>query len=94
MFRIRVFSASLAGMVVTAFLAALLVTVVVTRYIRSTVEAIRLAASELSRGNLDCRAAIPSDDEIGQTARAFNFLVDELSGSLTELQVINGQLNC
>ena len=91
--RSRQLSLVLASMLVLSFLAAFIVTFVVTRYIRGTVEAIRVAASELSSGNLTRRAAVPSDDEIGQTARAFNFLVDELAKKVSELQVTNTQLN-
>jgi diguanylate cyclase (GGDEF)-like protein/PAS domain S-box-containing protein len=84
---------ALAALLALSFLAALLVTLVVTRHIRGTIAAIRIAASELARGNLTCRATVPSDDEIGQTARAFNFLVDEVAKKVDQLQVANQQLN-
>jgi diguanylate cyclase (GGDEF)-like protein/PAS domain S-box-containing protein len=84
---------ALAVMLVLSFLAALVVTLVVTRHIRGTIAAIRIAASELAGGNLTCRATVPSDDEIGQTARAFNFLVDELAKKVDQQQIANQQLN-
>jgi PAS domain S-box-containing protein len=62
-----------------SLVAALGTTWVVTRYVRRTVTAIHGAATDLSAGNLTRRAEVLSDDEIGETAHAFNFLVDELA---------------
>ncbi|MET3130958.1 diguanylate cyclase (GGDEF)-like protein/PAS domain S-box-containing protein [Oxalobacteraceae bacterium GrIS 1.11] len=91
--RSRQLALALACMLVLSFMAAFIVTAVVTRYIRATVEAIRVAASALASGDLTCRAIVLSDDEIGQTARAFNFLVNELAEKVSQLQVINQQLS-
>jgi two-component system, NtrC family, sensor kinase len=74
-----------ASLLVLALAAAVAATLVVTRHVRSKVEAIHSAAAELAGGNLARRAEVSSDDEIGSTARAFNFLVDELQRANTRL---------
>lgn len=75
----RRLSWAFSALLLISLAAAVGATWVVTRYIRSTVAAIHSAATALSGGNLTRRAEVLSDDEIGQTARAFNFLVDELA---------------
>ncbi|MES3000436.1 MAG: ATP-binding protein [Pseudomonadota bacterium] len=67
------------ALLLLSLVAALAATWIVTRYIRSTVAAIHTAASAMSGGDLTRRAEVLSDDEIGQTARAFNVLVDALA---------------
>ncbi|MBC5763301.1 ATP-binding protein [Ramlibacter albus] len=87
------------ALLLLALLAALGATVVVTRHVRSKVEAIHSAAADLAGGNLTRRAEVSSDDEIGRTARAFNYLVDELqranarvSDEMLALQQRTGEL--
>ncbi|HAT33536.1 MAG TPA: hypothetical protein DCW29_22640 [Janthinobacterium sp.] len=90
--RSRQLALALGLMLLLSLGAAVLVTAVVTRHIRATVEAIREAASALASGDLSRRATVHGDDEVGQTAQAFNFLVNELSEKVSQLQVINRQL--
>jgi signal transduction histidine kinase/HAMP domain-containing protein len=78
---------------VLALLASLGVAVMVTRHVRSRVEAIRFAAAELAAGNPARRAEVSGEDEISETARAFNFLVDELDKAMSQLKVANRQLS-
>jgi signal transduction histidine kinase len=68
-----------------ALFATIVATVIVTRHVRSKVQAIHTAATQISSGNLAARAEVSGDDEIGQTARAFNFLVDELARTTSRL---------
>jgi len=81
------------GLLGLSLAAVLGATLVVTRHVRSRVQAIHSAALQLSEGNLACRAEVLSDDEIGQTARAFNFLVDELARTMSQLQTANTRLS-
>jgi signal transduction histidine kinase/HAMP domain-containing protein len=81
------------GLLGLSLAAVLGATLVVTRHVRSRVQAIHGAALQLSAGNLACRAEVSSDDEIGQTARAFNFLVDELARTMSQLQSANTRLS-
>jgi signal transduction histidine kinase/HAMP domain-containing protein len=91
--RSRAISLSFLGVIAISLLAALGTTLIVTRHVRAKVEAIRSAAADLSGGNLTRRAEVSSDDEIGQTARAFNYLVDELAQAMSRLQVVNTRLS-
>jgi signal transduction histidine kinase/HAMP domain-containing protein len=81
------------GLLGLSLAAVLGATLVVTRHVRSRVQAIHTAALQLSAGNLACRAEVSSDDEIGQTARAFNFLVDALARTMSQLQSANTRLS-
>lgn len=80
------------GLLGLSLAAVLGTTLVVTRHVRSRIQAIHTAASQLSAGNLACRAEVLGDDEIGQTARAFNFLVDELARTMSQLQSAHTRL--
>jgi signal transduction histidine kinase len=91
--RSRQMLVAFSSLLVLSFLAALGTTLVVTRHVRSRVNAIHAAALELAGGNLTCRAEVSGDDEIGQTARAFNFLVDELATTMSRLQLANTRLS-
>jgi signal transduction histidine kinase/HAMP domain-containing protein len=81
------------GLLGLSLAAVLGATLVVTRHVRSRVQAIHTAASQLSAGNLACRAEVLSDDEIGQTALAFNFLVDKLALTMSQLQSAHTRLS-
>jgi signal transduction histidine kinase/HAMP domain-containing protein len=81
------------GLLGLSLAAVLGATLVVTRHVRYRVQAIHGAALQLSAGNLACRAEVSSDDEIGQTARAFNLLVDKLALTMSQLQSAHTRLS-
>jgi signal transduction histidine kinase len=83
--RLNEISVAFSVLLGVALLATIGASLVVTRHVRSKVQAIHTAATQLSSGNLAARADVSSDDEIGQTARAFNFLVDELARTTSKL---------
>jgi len=64
---------------VVAGLAAVLLTLVLSRRILRPVEALTAAARQMERGDLSQRVEVQSDDEIGELARAFNAMADGLN---------------
>ncbi|MDR7482125.1 MAG: HAMP domain-containing protein [Armatimonadota bacterium] len=65
--------AALAGV-----LAAVLVGIAVTRYLTAPLRQMAEAASRIGRGDLAQQVAVPSDDELGALARAFNTMAADL----------------
>src|SRR5262249_54799111 len=70
---------SLAWSVAAAGIAALLLTLALSRRILGPVEALTEAARGMERGDLSRRVAVASRDEIGELARAFNAMADGLA---------------
>ena len=64
---------------VVAGLAAVLLTVGLSRRILKPVETLTAAARRMERGDLSQRVEVQSDDEIGELARAFNAMADGLT---------------
>lgn len=64
---------------VLAGLAAVLLTVALSRRILGPVEALTAAARRMERGNLSQRVEVESNDELGELARAFNAMADGLA---------------
>jgi signal transduction histidine kinase len=69
---------SLIWAVVAAGLAAVLLTLLLSRRILGPVEALTEAARAMQKGDLSRRVAVASGDEIGALARAFNAMADGL----------------
>lgn len=59
-------------------IAAVLLGVLVARYITAPLRQVSAAASRIGRGDLSQAVAVPSDDEIGGLARAFNAMAADL----------------
>ena len=70
---------SLIWSVVAAGIAALLLTLGLSRRILGPVEALTCAARGMERGDLSRRVQVASHDEIGELARAFNAMADGLA---------------
>ena len=64
-----------------AFLAALLVSGLLVRGIVAPVQRLTQAAEQIAQGDLDVRAAVSANDEIGQLGRAFNAMAESLARS-------------
>ena len=64
---------------VVAGLAAVLLTVGLSRRILKPVETLTAAARRMEKGDLSQRVEVQSDDEIGELARAFNAMADGLT---------------
>jgi len=60
-------------------LAAVLLTLVLSRRILAPVEALTSAVRQMTKGNLSQRVQVRSKDEIGELAQAFNTMADELA---------------
>jgi signal transduction histidine kinase len=65
--------------VAAAGVAALLLTLILSRRILGPVEALTAAARAMEKGDLSQRVAVTSGDEIGQLAHAFNAMADGLA---------------
>lgn len=70
---------SLIFAIVSAGIAAILLTIALSRRILHPVEALTRAAREMGHGNLNQRVTIQSQDELGELALAFNAMADGLS---------------
>jgi signal transduction histidine kinase len=68
-----------------ATLATLTVAALLTRRLTHSLEQLAVAADAVSRGDLERRAVVPDDDEVGRVARAFNGMIDSLRRTLGEL---------
>ena len=66
-------------------LATLIVAALLTRRLTKSLEQLAVAADAVSRGDLERRAAVPDDDEVGRVARAFNGMIESLRRTLGEL---------
>ncbi len=66
-----------------AFLAALLVGGVLMRGIVAPVQQLTQAAEQIAQGDLEVRAAVRANDEIGQLGRAFNAMAESLARAQT-----------
>lgn len=64
-----------------AFLAALLVGGILVRGIVAPVRRLTRAAEQIAQGDLQVRAAVAANDEIGQLGRAFNAMAESLARS-------------
>lgn len=69
---------SLASVAVVAGLAALLLTVLLSRRILGPVESLTEAVRRMEKGDLTGRVEVRSKDEIGELAQAFNVMADSL----------------
>lgn len=65
--------------VLAAGLAAVILTLLLSRRILSPVEALTAAARRMEKGDLSQRVEVQSKDEIGELARAFNAMADGLT---------------
>ena len=63
---------------VLAFVLGVVVAVMITRRIVRPIHQLVDATRNVSEGRLDVEVAVPSKDEVGQLAHAFNHMVDEL----------------
>jgi signal transduction histidine kinase len=70
---------SLVWSVFAAGIAAVLLTLALSRRILRPIEALTSAARSMEKGDLSRRVQVDSDDEIGQLARAFNAMTDGLA---------------
>jgi signal transduction histidine kinase len=60
-------------------------TIAVTSRLTRSIGDLAAAADGVSRGELDRRVAITSDDEVGRVARAFNTMIENLRRTMQEL---------
>lgn len=83
------------GLVRTAAGVLLLVvpcSLVVTRRVVAPLRQLARAARALAQGTLDVRAPVTAQDEIGELARSFNFMADEVARTQRELLELNAEL--
>ncbi|MFH1003441.1 MAG: HAMP domain-containing protein, partial [Chloroflexota bacterium] len=77
----------LAGLIAAAI--ALVLGLVITRQITRPIRALTEGARHLARGEMEHRVNVSSRDEIGQLARSFNIMADNLhQGEITRRQLI------
>ncbi|OQY20900.1 MAG: hypothetical protein B6I35_09720 [Anaerolineaceae bacterium 4572_32.2] len=74
------------GLALIAFFVSVSVAYIVADQIVRPVQMLGEAAERLGAGDLDVRAAVRGQDEIGATAAAFNFMADRLRDLLTGLE--------
>ncbi len=82
-------SAGVVQMLVIVSALSVIISLAITFYVKGTIvgpiEGIRAAAEDLRSGNLTRRVRVDNDDEVGQTARAFNELIISFQTSVREV---------
>nr|WP_300091914.1 ATP-binding protein [Sedimentibacter sp.] len=73
--------ATLIALAITIFLGLILST-----SITGPIKDLTAKAEQMSKGDFDHKVDVKSDDEIGQLGNTFNFLIDELKGTMSKLQ--------
>lgn len=79
-----------ASSLVVSLLVLVLLGITVTGLVRRLtrpIEALRLAAEEISQGNYGIRAAVESRDEVGDLAESFNKMLDEIHRNFGEIEL-------
>jgi PAS domain S-box-containing protein len=74
------------------FLAGILFAVSISALITAPLIHISKAANAIAEGDLSQRAAVHSDDEVGQLAKSFNIMVGRLQSAYKELESLNRDL--
>lgn len=77
-----------AGMIVMA----VILGIVLSNLLTGPIEQLVQGTNEISRGNLDYRIQMSSNDEIGELARSFNFMTDALQAELSERKQVAEEL--
>lgn len=85
---------ALLGLTVIAVILAVFVSVFVGRQIRGSIERIRIGATMLRDGNLTQRVIVVGNDEIAQTAMAFNALIDNFQDAIRHVIEGSDRLAC
>src|SRR5688572_879227 len=70
---------------------AIVVAYLVSRHLTRGLGELKLGAAMIGSGNLDRRIALPASDELGDLARAFNDMTENLMRARTQLTRINEQ---
>jgi signal transduction histidine kinase len=83
---IRSAVARTAWIVLSANVVALLLALGWARQMSRPLESLTEASQRVAQGDLDARAEVLSDDDIGRVSRQFNSMVDQLRVSYTELE--------
>ncbi len=73
--------ATLIALAITIFLGLIL-----SSSITGPIKDLTAKAEQMSKGDFDHKVDVKSDDEIGQLGNTFNFLIDELKGTMSKLQ--------
>jgi len=82
------FAAGLGAMFVAYF-----ISVWLTKKLTEPVAALRQAAAEIGKGNLDTEIKVRSNDEIGELADSFKTMAKDLSETTTSIDRLNREIN-
>jgi len=74
------------------FIATLVVSYLIARYITSPILKLRESATLVANGNLSERVSIKRDDEIGELARDFNTMIQQLENTQNKLKQSHAEL--
>ena len=69
-----------------------LVSYFIVKHFISPVETLAFGAEAIGKGNLDHKVKIESDDELGQLARSFNKMTEDLKLNVTSVENLNLQI--
>ncbi len=91
--RLRTAESTILFAVAALFLAGMLVSYAVARFIVRPVEAMRHAAQEIARGNLDAQIEVNRRDEFGELVNAFNTMGRELRTRVGQIEAKGRELS-
>jgi two-component system phosphate regulon sensor histidine kinase PhoR len=93
---VKLISGKLKGILFFSFLAVFLlasgVSFLVALFITRPVKEISWVAKGVAKGNLERRASVKSSDEIGDLAKAFNFMLDQIKLKIDEVTASRSRL--
>ncbi|MDI6796771.1 MAG: methyl-accepting chemotaxis protein [Desulfatibacillaceae bacterium] len=72
------------GMIVSVFALVLVIALIIARTLTKPLQEITDTAQEVADGNLEVLASVRSRDEIGRLAKAFNMMVQRITGSMEQ----------
>ena len=83
----------MAGIAVILFIIAIVISHLISRSISGPIEKLKKITYEIGQGDFDAEIDINSKDEIGDLARSFSLMANELKVSTTSLENLNQEID-
>ncbi|HEX9160563.1 MAG TPA: EAL domain-containing protein [Thermoanaerobaculia bacterium] len=84
--------ATIAGLTLVAFVVGVALVFALSTVVTGPLSRIAATTQRIAEGELDQRADVKSDDEVGRLARSFNLMIDRIAAEQWELESLNTDL--